>query len=174
MPTKWKPWGLICWLAVSWGPAFSQASLTLSGTIRAQETGEQLGYVMVRDSLSGRGTLTNAYGFFSLPVPAGQQTLRFYAPGYEPVILRLALQQDSTLNLSLRTSALVDTVRIREVRPYSSQDVRSSAIVIPIEQLKRTPVLGGGERCAQGHAVVAGGADGGRGHGGFVRARRQS
>jgi hypothetical protein len=111
--------------------------------VRDAETGEQLGYVMVRDSLSGQGTLTNPYGFFSLSVPAEQQTLRFYSPGYKPKVLHLAVQQDSTLSLSLQVSALVDTVRIREVRPYSSQDVHSSAIVIPIQQLKRMPGLGG-------------------------------
>ena len=68
------PFGL--WLLVllwlSLGPASAQTRITLSGTVQDASSGENLTGATVRvRELPGVGTGANAYGFYSLTVPAG-------------------------------------------------------------------------------------------------------
>ena len=50
---------------------FSQTKFTISGTIKDGKTGEELigATVFLKDTI-GIGAVTNAYGFYSLTIPA--------------------------------------------------------------------------------------------------------
>ena len=82
----------------------------ISGHITDAETGETL---IGAGILSGQtGAVTNEYGFYSLPLPAGRHQLQIAYIGYDQVVLELDLQRDTVLNFSLKNTAELDAARI--------------------------------------------------------------
>lgn len=65
---------------------FSQR-MTISGIVRDATNGELLAGAIVQDSLSQTGVPTNAYGFFSLEIPAGDHPLKISFVGYESLYI---------------------------------------------------------------------------------------
>ena len=49
--------------------SFSQNNITISGYVDEEESGEKLIGATIYDLKSGKGTITNDYGFFSLTLP---------------------------------------------------------------------------------------------------------
>ena len=49
--------------------SFSQNNITISGYVDEIESGEKLIGATIYDLISGKGTITNDYGFFSLTLP---------------------------------------------------------------------------------------------------------
>ena len=64
--------------------ALSAQTHTISGYMEDAATGEQLIGANVIDLISGDGTVTNTYGFFSLTMPAGNIELALTYIGYQP------------------------------------------------------------------------------------------
>lgn len=65
--------------------SFSQR-FTISGYVSDQKTGEKLIGTSIYDTISKRGTITNAYGFYSLTLSEGKAVLIFSYVGYSPMI----------------------------------------------------------------------------------------
>ncbi len=82
----------------------SAQQYTLSGQVRDEVSGELLGGVSVWDSLSGAGTFTNTYGFFSLTLPVKPQVIRFSYVGYEPFYFIPGA--DKTADIRLKRAAV--------------------------------------------------------------------
>lgn len=81
----------------------SQQKFTISGYIKDAKTGENLiGATLTIKELQGKGTGTNAYGFYSLTLPAGryQITAQFigYAPQTEQISLNLSVRKNFALS----------------------------------------------------------------------------
>jgi hypothetical protein len=56
--------------------AYSQEKYTISGIISDAETGEtMIGATISVKELPATGTITNAYGYYSLTIPKGEYTL---------------------------------------------------------------------------------------------------
>jgi hypothetical protein len=55
-------------------PVFAQTKYTISGTIHAQKSGENIVRATVLVSGQNIGAVSNEYGFFSLTLPAGSYT----------------------------------------------------------------------------------------------------
>ena len=65
-------------------PVHAGQLITLSGYIRDAKTGEDLiGATVSVKEFSGRGTVTNSYGFYSLSLPSGQYQITAQYMGYE-------------------------------------------------------------------------------------------
>lgn len=65
---------MLLWLAQQ--PALAQTRITLSGAVQDATSGENLTGATVRvRELPGVGTGANAYGFYTLTVPAGTYPL---------------------------------------------------------------------------------------------------
>ena len=60
----------------------SEAQFTINGVLVDAATGERLIGANVYDNKSGKGTVTNEYGYFSITLPAGQLALDFSYGGY--------------------------------------------------------------------------------------------
>ncbi|RDV10702.1 TonB-dependent receptor [Pontibacter diazotrophicus] len=74
---------------------------TISGHVRDATSGENLAGVTVSDGTAG--TATNAYGFYSLSVPAGTNGLQVRYLGYAPLALSLpSTPRDTVLTLLLQ------------------------------------------------------------------------
>ena len=65
-------------------PTLLWAQHTVSGTITDQSTGETLIGATVLDTRSGKGTITNSNGRYTLTLKGNEALLRITFVGYEP------------------------------------------------------------------------------------------
>ena len=115
---------------------------TVSGYISDHSTKEILIGATVIDCISGKGALTNSYGFYSLTLPAGNVKMRFQSVGYSTHDQAFNLTKDTVVNILLSQSAL----ELEEIVVTANQNIvntKYGAIHIPIEKIKNTPALFG-------------------------------
>ena len=122
---------------------FSVRKLTISGYVTDIESSEVLIGANVYDIISGMGTVSNEFGFFSLSLPAGEALLRFTYTGYEAETQKMNLQKNEKLNIKLNQN-----VQLEEVVVTGTQNVESgikatqmSSIDVPLNIMRTTPVL---------------------------------
>ncbi len=113
----------------------------ISGHITDAETGETL---IGAGILSGQtGAVTNEYGFYSLPLPAGRHHLQVAYIGYEQIVLDIDLRRDTVLNFALRSKAELDAARIVARKDAGLQSAYLGSLEVPLAQIRNTPVLFG-------------------------------
>jgi hypothetical protein len=110
------------------------------GYVTEAGSGEVLPQATVYDSLSRLGTVTNAYGYYSLRIPAGKAALRISYVGYQTLRLVGPFTADTLVN-----TALPSTIALQEVVVTESIGRRNpiSTLNIPVGQLKQVPMLAG-------------------------------
>lgn len=123
----------------------SLSAQTISGTVSDAETGETLIGATILDIGSGKGTVTNAHGRYTLTLKADSAELRISFIGYQTQVHKVDLKGGARLNVKLLSSVELDEVtvtanRISISRPEVSQ---MSAIEVPVEQIKLVPVIFG-------------------------------
>jgi hypothetical protein len=95
---------------------FSQKNATISGVLRDAQNGETLiGASVVAVGLS-KGNVSNEYGFYSLSIPAGSDsvTIVFSYVGYESQARTVYPNGEIKLDISLnQTGSLIDEVVIK-------------------------------------------------------------
>ena len=123
---------------VLWGQ-----TATLSGTVTDAKTGETLIGATIMDTRSGKGTVTNLYGHYSLTLKSDSVSLRVTFVGYEPQHFEMKLVKSRELNVKLRESVTLEEVTITAERTGDIRSSQMSATVIPIEAVKSVPVLFG-------------------------------
>lgn len=112
----------------------SAQQFTLSGQVRDELSGELLGGVSVWDSLSGAGTLTNTYGFFSLTLSAKPQVIRFSYVGYRP--LYFTPEKDQPLDIRLKRAPALEEVVIS-----APKSLPGNPVSLPVSEIRNMPVL---------------------------------
>ena len=144
-------------------PVFTEP-VTLSGYFENADSGERLIGATVYEPLSGRGTVSNEYGFYSLTLPPATYRLQFSYLGYQTAQQTLELTADRDLIVKLDPSILLREVVITP--PADSLSLRDQSAglgTIPGEIIDRVPTVGGENdvvRTAQLLAGVQSGADG--------------
>ena len=118
----------------------SAAYFTLSGYIKEKSSGERLAGVSVYAPALQQGISTNAYGFYSLSLPASPWLeVVVSSVGYQSRRQVINLDQDRILNLELAPSVQVlEEVRVND---RVSDRAQMSSITIPIQQIKQVPAL---------------------------------
>ena len=88
-------------------PALTQAQqrVTLSGTVRSAENGENLIGVAVAIPALNTGTTTNTYGFYSISVPVGSYTIQYSYVGFGTQQQTVDLTKSTKLNINLAASS---------------------------------------------------------------------
>ena len=122
--------------------AFAQ-SFSVYGTVCDKASGETLIGCTVLDIASMKGTTTNAFGQYSLPVKGDTVVLRFSYIGYQPQEVAVARTQSGATNIMLAPSVELKEVVVTAERTNSPQAVQMSAIEVPVEHLKAVPVIFG-------------------------------
>ena len=79
----------------------SQEKFIISGYVRDQANGEVLAGVTVSDNILKRGTATNAYGYYSITLPAGKYDLQYSYIGYKTVRKQADTDHNITIDVSL-------------------------------------------------------------------------
>lgn len=121
----------------------TMAQRTVSGTITDAGTGETLIGATVVDALSGKGTVTNVYGFYTLTLRSDTADLRFTYTGYKSRTYGLHLSGNTTINVALTAHLDLQEVVITADRVTSPKVSQMSAIEVPVEHIKMVPTLFG-------------------------------
>ena len=116
---------------------------TVSGVVTDRQSGETLIVATVVDKRSGKGVLSNSYGFYSLPLKADSVSLRVSYVGYTPYELDTVLAGDMELNVALRSGVELKEVTVSAERVGSHRSSQMSAVEMPLEHIKAVPVLFG-------------------------------
>ena len=122
----------------------SAQSYTISGYVTDAEAEETMIGATVYDHVNGSGTVTNAYGFYSLTLPAGAVELTSSYVGYMPQHTTFTLTRDTVVNITLRAHSALDEVTIVGNRlDLGVRGSQMSAVDIPIAQIKAVPAMFG-------------------------------
>ena len=119
-------------------------SHTISGYVTDATAEETMIGATLYDHTSASGTVTNAYGFYSLTLPEGAVELTASYVGYMPQHVALMLTRDTVVNIALRTHSALDEVTIVGNRlDLGVRGSQMSAVDIPIAQIKAVPAMFG-------------------------------
>ena len=125
-------------------PLTAQKTHTVSGYVTDGVSSETLISATVLDLKSGLGTVTNAYGFYSLSLPEGDVELMTRYVGYAGRTDAFRLTGDTLLALPMKALAELDEVEIVGNRlDLGVEGSQMSAIDIPVEQIKAVPAMFG-------------------------------
>ena len=117
--------------------------VTISGHIRDQSTGEELIHATVFVQSLGTGTTTNAYGFYSLTLPAGNYEFSYSYLGYTTKLVVLDLVQDvrQDVDLSLAQHVMDEVIVVGSDSKNNVQSTEMSTIDVDVETVKKIPAL---------------------------------
>lgn len=127
-------------------PASLSAQVTISGHVYESIDREALVGATIFDPNSQSGTITNAFGFFSLTLPAAPPRLRISYVGYETFWLTLV--PDSTLNLTIllqeQSTRLGEiTVTDNRIHQEAVGSVRMGTLSLKPSEVNRIPSFAG-------------------------------
>ncbi|MFC2123411.1 carboxypeptidase-like regulatory domain-containing protein [Bacteroidota bacterium] len=135
----------LLFLHVSPLSANEEVKLTVSGYVRDSETGEELIGVTIYIEELKSGTISNAYGFYSLTLPDGRYTIIFSYIGYHPQNVTISTGGATSLNIDLvqQTVAMEELIITDTPLGGNVTDVSMSKINISAETVKKLPALFG-------------------------------
>lgn len=118
--------------------------LTLSGFIEDGYSGESLIGATAAIPGTARGAVTNAFGFYSLPVERGENLLNYSYVGYQQEEFKLSLRQDQRQNVSLQPQAVdLPNVIVELPRMELLQDRDLGRLELDPNRLSNLPEFGG-------------------------------
>ena len=121
---------------------YGQRRVTVSGYVRDEASGETLIGALVRDTVSGLVTTTNAYGFYSLSLPPEVVGLVYSYVGYLPEKRELKLTAETKIDIGLQPKAVLGAAVVRAERSEASlQSARLGVTELSAEQVGHTPAL---------------------------------
>lgn len=133
---------LLCIPTIIW----AQHKYTVSGTIKDKENGEMLIGVIVQVEGNQRvGSSSNEYGFYSISLNEGQQTLIVSYIGYETQKIKVDLKRSVTLDIFLETSTVImgEVVITDKKNDENLSSPQMGTEVINIKGIEKLPVLFG-------------------------------
>ena len=92
--------------------AQNSETFTISGYIQDKDSGEKLITANVYDYHSGKGAVSNTYGFYSLTLPKDSVLLTISYIGFEDQNLSLFLDKNITLNIDLSASLAFEEIEV--------------------------------------------------------------
>jgi hypothetical protein len=123
----------------------AQYRFSVSGYVKDAETGEDLIGASVFAPQLSKGTTTNAYGYFSLSLPADSILLMVSYIGYEPVQRKVSLSKNEqfTIMLSPEKKELKEVVVTAESLQAKMDQTQMSVERLSIAEIKQIPALFG-------------------------------
>lgn len=117
-------------------------TLSLSGYIEDEDTGERLVDAHVYNMELGRGTSTNAYGYFSIKVPSDVGHIYFSYSGYQSVKLPVNFSTDSLITIRLKSSLTLSEVTLTAKNKQIIDRKQAVGLLsIPLKKIATTPVI---------------------------------
>ena len=143
-------------------------SFTVSGRVTDATTGEYILGANVVNVKEGKGMATNAYGFFSMTLPAGSATLSCSFIGYETATKTFAGNQDEDWNVALAPQAIaVDAAEVVGTAGQNTQSTDLGKAEVAIATIQRLPALMGEVDVLKAIQLLPGIQSAGEGNSGF-------
>lgn len=149
---------------------FAQAQeYTISGTIFDNSSGETLIGANVLIQELGTGAVTNAYGFYSITLPAGEYSLRCSYIGFSDFNKKISLTENIKLEIELdeEGTKLTDVVITAEKKNKNIESVEMSKEKISIAKIKSIPAVFGEVDIIKAIQLLPGVSATGEGQSGF-------
>jgi hypothetical protein len=144
-------------------------SLTLNGFVRDSKTGETLtGVVVYPKGKPNISAGTNAYGYYSLSLPAGRHEITFQSLGYQTVITAIVMEQDTTLNVELDEKS-ISLAGVKITGEKSNHNVISPEVMtkMNVKEIQNIPVFFGEKDILKTIQLLPGISTVGEGNAGF-------
>ena len=120
---------------------FSQDNITISGYIEEAESGEKLIGTTIYDLKSGKGTVTNDYGFYSLTLPKDSVKIRISYIGYITQIYEDYPGNDIKKNFSLSDQMLKEVEILSSKDELVHQKSEMSTVDLSMDKVRALPAL---------------------------------
>lgn len=164
---------IICLLLLLAIKGFTQTKHSISGSITDSENGEtMIGATISIKELSGVGTASNEYGFYSITLAEGNYTLQVKFIGYEMIEQSILLKQNQNINFLLKPESIT-TAQIEVIAERKNDNITNTEIGVEklnIKEIKKIPVLFGEQDVLKTLQLLPGVKSIGEGSGGlFVR-----
>lgn len=139
---RWSAF-LLMWLTFTFASA--QEKHTISGEVIDAATGEALIGVTIYTADKTTGTMTNTYGFYSLTLPAGEQSIFYSFVGYETQQRQINLVSDQTIKIQLKINetALSEVVVSAEKKDKNIAVTQMTGEKLDMKTIDKLPVLFG-------------------------------
>ncbi|MDX2245727.1 MAG: TonB-dependent receptor [Bacteroidia bacterium] len=124
---------------------FAQTSFTISGYVKIAESGETLIGATVAAPELQKGTYTNEYGFYSLTLPASNDSvsIRYVFAGYASQNRRILLNADQRIDIGLEVKSLDEVLIEAESFQEQLNSTEMSISRISMAEAKVLPALFG-------------------------------
>ncbi len=120
----------------------SAQKYTISGYVTDIENGEKLIGANIYDANSYVGTVTNAYGFFSLTIDKGPVLFTISYVGYSPYQKEIQLNSSIMLNIELTPNIQIEEVIVKgKLSDVGVESSQMSIIEIPMKTIGNLPML---------------------------------
>ncbi|MBD3750015.1 MAG: TonB-dependent receptor [Sphingobacteriales bacterium] len=141
----------------------------LSGIIKDNQTGETLiGASVKADGKITNATITNAYGFYSLSLPAGNYTLSLSYVGYQTITKQINLKVDTTVDVNLLSSNQLNEVVVNAVQQNDNVvNPQMGVQKLNVKEINNIPVLFGERDILKTLQLLPGIKSAGEGNSGF-------
>lgn len=161
-------WLTVIGLFLSSVVAFAQ-EVVLTGTVRDGESGETLIGAVVLVEPGRQAASTNAYGFYSLTVPAGKQRVTYSYVGYQPYVEEIDLAESQRLHVELtrEDNTLEEVVISARRKDNNVTDPQMGALNFTMEEVKNVPVVFGEKDLLKTIQLLPGVQSGGEGTSNF-------
>ena len=148
---------------------FSQNNFTLNGYVNDSETGEVLIGATVYVNELKSGTVTNAYGFYSLTLSEGEYTIDFRYVGYESSSTKISLNSNRKLDIELTSLdiQLQDVVVSDVAEDYNVSSIEMSTNKLDISKVAEIPTFLGENDIIKAIQLLPGVSSVGEGASGF-------
>ncbi|HKJ79810.1 MAG TPA: TonB-dependent receptor, partial [Prolixibacteraceae bacterium] len=113
----------------------------VSGFVRNRATGENLINANVYEKQSMTGTISNEYGFYSLSLKEGDNTLVFSFVGYENQEIEIVLSSDTVITVELDLRSELQEIKVYGNEVSKVDRTQMSMIELPTSTLAKIPVL---------------------------------
>lgn len=127
------------------GTLFADRGLTLSGTVKDAQSGENLiGVVFYITGNSTLGTYTNEYGYYSVQLPKGTYTVKVSYIGYETITEKIVIDKPIVRNWNMISNTKLNEVVVSTTRlddNLTKPDIGLERI--NITEIAKLPVLFG-------------------------------
>lgn len=124
--------------------SLSAQKRTISGYVMDADSKETLIGATIVDEYSGKGCVSNSYGFYTLTLDKGAVNLQVSYVGYSQQQHAFVLGADTTLSVSLSTNIQLNEVVVEASRgTVSARSSQMSVVELPVQQIKSIPTLFG-------------------------------
>ncbi|WP_118951935.1 TonB-dependent receptor [Taibaiella helva] len=159
----------LCFLftGITWASA--QKKVSLSGYIKDALSGENLIGAAVYIKETQTGVTANAYGFYSISIPAGSYSISVTYMGYDTRTQTINLIENKTLNIELQPGGkeIAEVVVSDERKDEHVRGTQMGTISLSTEQIKKLPVIFGESDILKAIQLLPGVQSAGEGNSGF-------